>query len=184
MRKLAPLLYVVFACLFFLGYSLLRPNPSLFEIVVFVIIVAMLISGYSMLARSVIEIRDNRIAVASGPIAAFIGSLIILIPFVAGTSSNIRRIDGTCDISGRWRCVRCTNNDAELSEVSDGGNVRTMEMRQNGQKWPASFLFDKNLVFVPHLGPDTPGAIGAVSRDCKRIDWNYLWVWQREEMPE
>ena len=181
MRKLAPLLYVIFACVFFLGYSLIRPNPSAFEILVFVIIVAMVISGFSLLARNVIEIRDNKIALASGPIAALIGSLIILIPFATGILGSVRKVDGSCDIVGTWNCVSCSYNDAaEIYEVSQGGNVRTMEMRQAGGKWPAHFLFDRNLIFISNLGPDKPGVFGVVASDCKRIDWNYLWIWQRK----
>jgi hypothetical protein len=182
MRKLASLLYVVFACVFFLGYSLIRPNPSAFEILVFVVIVAMIISGFSLLARNVIEIRDNKIALASGPIAAMIGSLIILIPFATGILSSVRKVDGSCDISGRWNCVNCQfNNTAEIYEVTEGGDVRTMEMRQAGKKWTAHFLFDRNIVFVPNLQFENQSVIGVVARNCKRIDWNYLWVWQRQE---
>jgi hypothetical protein len=181
MNKLIPLAYVFFACIFFLGYSLIRPNPSPFEIVVFIIIVAMIVSGFSLLARNIIQIKDNKIALASGPIAALIGSLIVLIPFASSVLSSVRKSDGTCDIVGTWNCVNCKYNDsAEIYEVSQGGDVRTMEMRQAGRKWPGHFLFDRNLVFIPNLQFENQSVVGVVSRDCKRIDWNYLWVWQRK----
>jgi hypothetical protein len=181
MRKFWPLGYVVFACFFFLGYSLVRPNPSAFEILVFVIIVAMVVSGFSLLARGTFQIKNNKIALASGPVAALIGVLIVLIPFATSLLSNVRKSDGTCDIAGTWNCVNCKFNDAaEIYEVSQGGDVRTMEMRQAGQKWTGHFLFDRNLVFIPNLQFENQSVIGVVSRDCKRIDWNYLWVWQRK----
>jgi hypothetical protein len=95
--------------------------------------------------------------------------------------SNVRRLDGTCDISGVWNCVNCANNDmAEIYEVSQGGDVRTMEMRQAGKKWTGHFLFDRNILFIPDLQFQHQSVVGVVARDCKRIDWNYLWVWQRK----
>jgi len=180
LKRLAPLLYVIFSALFFLGYSLVRPNPSAFEILVFVIIVAIVISGFTFVARNVIQIRDNKIALASGPIAALLGSLIVLVPFATSIISSVRKVDGTCDISGKWNCIGCkSNNTAELYEVSQGGDVRTIEMRQAGGKWTGHFLFDKNIVFIPNLQFEGQTVIGIVARDCKRIDWNYLWVWER-----
>lgn len=181
LNRAIPVLYVVFAVLFFLGYSFVRPQPSAFEVLVFMIIVAMVISGFSLVARNIIEIKDNKIAYASGPIAAGIGSLIILIPFASSVMSKIRNVDGSCEIVGKWNCVNCTNNnEAEIYEVSGGGgDVRIVEMRQHGMKWPGHFLYDRNIVFIPNLQFQNQSVVGVVSRDCKRIDWNYLWSWQR-----
>ncbi len=175
-----PLCFLVGSALFFLGYSYMRPHPGVFETFVFVLIVAMAFGGFSYLTRSVVEVKDGKLAAASGPIAAVLGSLIVLLPLFSSLAGATRHADGTCTIAGTWNCVACKfNKQAELYEVTSGGDVRDIEMRQALKTWSGRYMVEKGIVMIPNLQNKGQSVLGFVAPDCSRIDWSYLWVWQR-----
>jgi len=180
-REILAVAYLVVSAGLFVLYSFVRPSPSLFELVVFIVVLAFAISGFSLITRSTFKIKDNKIALASGPAAAIIGSLVVLIPFAKDIAGNTKKLDGTCEIHGIWKCVNCQfNKTAEVRKISEGGAIREIEFTQAGSTWRGRYLFERNIILLKDIQQKGQTVIGFVAPDCKRVDWNYLWIWQRD----
>ena len=111
----------------------------------------------------------------SGPAAAIIGSLIVLVPFAKDIAGNTKRLDGTCEIHGVWKCVDCKfNKTAEVRKISEGGSIREIEFSQGGRTWRGRYLFDRNIILLNDIQSAGQSAIGFVAPDCKRVDWDHL----------